>query len=378
MTKHTVWAIYERDVTWQGGSPFVDNGTIPRALTNATSFTIADKNLLVQLTFEDDDDILNNFASGTDFISQKLWNPPKPINGQEYTPGLIESTNYKTFSAVPGAGMLRVGAAASRDGQAYIVFTNVKISQIEAGVSYNLYDVPVPDGFGNYSDERRGLAPTIRYDEITPVCFSTGVRISTDRGDVPVDSLLAGDMVQTMDNGFQPIRWIGRSECSSAALRRIPELRPVVIPQGSLGNDLPHRDLIVSRQHRILAKSAIAHDMFGSDEVFVPAVKLIGLNGVRLSDRCENVTYYHLLFDNHEVIFANGAPAESLFTGPMALKRISPDARKEIEILFPDIADPIFSPLPARYIPKKGKDIRTMISQHLAMDINVLRTARGT
>jgi hypothetical protein len=133
---------------------------------------------------------------------------------------------------------------------------------------------------------------------------------------------------------------------------------------GALGNGLPIRDLLVSRQHRMLIQSKIAERMFGTAEVLISAIKLTKLPGIFVEEGLQEVEYYHLLFDQHEVIYAQGAPTESLFTGPEALKAISPEARKEILMIFPEIAEENYEPSPARFIPE-GKLQKALIARHL-------------
>jgi VCBS repeat-containing protein len=202
------------------------------------------------------------------------------------------------------------------------------------------------------------------------VCFCAGTLIETPEGPRRIETLRVGDLVRSLDGPAQPIRWIGRSEVSPQMRRANPKLHPVRISAGSLGAGLPERDLLVSRQHRILLKSRIAEHMFGVSEVLIPAIKLTSLPGIHVDDSGPDFTYMHLLFDHHEVIFAEGAPAESLFTGPEALKALSPEAQEEIRTLFPDfdILQGIASP--ARHVPP-GKLQKKLVERHLKNDRDI-------
>lgn len=152
----------------------------------------------------------------------------------------------------------------------------------------------------------------------------------------------------TLDHGAQEIRWIGSSTFGRGALQRNPKLCPVRIPAGALGHGLPAQDLVVSRQHRVLLRSPIAERMFGSREVLVPAFKLVGLPGVEIVQDLTEVTYWHLLFDNHEIVTSNGALTESLLPGPQAIKSLSPEAAEEIRTIFPELFAAGFDPAAAR------------------------------
>jgi hypothetical protein len=192
------------------------------------------------------------------------------------------------------------------------------------------------------------------------VCFAHNTFIKTIDGERFVEGLSVGDLVFTQDNGYQPIRWIGNRRLSRTQLETNPKLKPIRIQAGALGHGLPEQDLLVSPQHRILLRNKVAINMFGVSELLVPAIKLIALPGVDILEDCAGVEYYHMLFDRHEIIFANGSPTESLFTGSEALKAVGPEAREEIAALFPEILDPDFEPTSARFIPEKGKDMKKL------------------
>jgi hypothetical protein len=193
-----------------------------------------------------------------------------------------------------------------------------------------------------------------------PICFSRGTLIETDRGAVLIEDLSDGDLGFTQDNGYQPIRWIGNRRLSRTQLETNPKLSPIRIQAGALGHGLPEQDLLVSPQHRVLLRNKIAMNMFEVPEVLVPANKLLVLPGIDIDENCDGVEYYHMLFKQHEIVFSNGSPTESLFTGPEALKAVSPEAREEIAALFPEILEPNFVPTPARFIPEKGKHMKIL------------------
>lgn len=196
------------------------------------------------------------------------------------------------------------------------------------------------------------------------VCFAADSMILTDRGQVCIADLAAGDLVQTMDHGLQPIRWIGSNRIDAIDLRVNEKLYPVRIKAGALGDHMPEHDLLVSRQHRMFVRSKVAARMFGAEEVLVSAHRLLGLKCVELATDVDHVEYYHMLFDRHEVVFANGAPAESLLTGQEALHALSDDARAEIELLFPEVLDPLFVPETARHVVAVGHQARKMLERH--------------
>lgn len=213
----------------------------------------------------------------------------------------------------------------------------------------------------NHTTEIVGI---VAFEEGLIPCFTRGVRIETPDGTRQIEQFSVGDVVLTGNNGPQTIRWIGTRAYDLEALTRNPKLRPVRIQAGALGGGLPTRDLLVSRQHRMLIISKIAKRMFATPEVLIPAIKLTALPGIFVDESVEKVAYFHVLFDRHEVIYAEGAPSESLYTGPEALNAIVPDAREEIITIFPELAESSCYPEPARFVPDQKSQNR-LLSRHL-------------
>ena len=159
------------------------------------------------------------------------------------------------------------------------------------------------------------------------VCFTSGTRIMTPRGEVAIDALNVGDLVSTLDNGPQPIRWIGRRQIGAAELGADVRLRPVLIAKGMLG---AKRDLLVSRQHAVLADR----------DHLTRAVHLTSVPGLaaRIANGRKHVTYIHLMFDTHQIVFAEGVPSESFYPGRMALQMLGPASRRELADTFPEFS----------------------------------------
>lgn len=164
------------------------------------------------------------------------------------------------------------------------------------------------------------------------VCFTSGTRIFTADGDKPIEDIRIGDLVRTKDNGMQPVRWIG-----NVTRWMPPNLRPIKFQKGALGACLPERDLMVSPQHRMLVHNVIAKRVCGSEEALVAAKKLLPIDGVSIAHDRHIVTYIHLMFDQHEVIYAEGTPSESLYLGQEARRALSQDALEEVLTLFPEL-----------------------------------------
>ncbi len=161
-------------------------------------------------------------------------------------------------------------------------------------------------------------------------CFTTGAMITTPNGTVPIEHLRVGDKVQTLDHGPQPIVWIGKRHLTQADLLAFPKLRPVFIREGALGNT---RDMLVSPQHGMMTTQD------GDTPQLARAIHLArnGGPGFRIAQGVREVTYYHLMFERHEVIIADGAPSESFYPGPMAMGALGTAEQREIAHLFPSL-----------------------------------------
>lgn len=195
-------------------------------------------------------------------------------------------------------------------------------------------------------------------------CFTRGTAIATDRGEVPVEALRPGDRVLTQDNGYQELQLVVRHAIGSKALYRDAKLLPIRIMAGALGAGLPVRDLVVSRQHRMVANSSIVKRMFGAATVLVAAIRLTELPGVHVEADAARVEYYHLVFDRHEVIFAHGAPTESFLMTPDARRTLGPANCAAIEAMLARRDAPDAGADPARTIPTHGLQ-RKLVYRHL-------------
>ena len=198
----------------------------------------------------------------------------------------------------------------------------------------------------------------------TIVCFTADTKIQTPRGPIKVSDLKTGDMVTTQGGSLRAVLMTNKRHVSHRALLRDTRLSPVRIKAGALGGGLPTEDLLVSRQHRILIASRIAKRICGSTEVLLPAIRLVGLAGIDVDRTMQPVDYYHILLDRHDVILANGAPAESLFVGPVSKETLA-DEIAEIDTT--DVPYSAYADMtPARPFPapKQAKQVVAAHNKH--------------
>lgn len=236
--------------------------------------------------------------------------------------------------------------------------TGIVLSDDDNDAETNTFTYTVEDEDGNTDVGLVNLTTTVP-------CFTAGTLIDTVQGPVLVEELQAGDQVLTLDNGPQPLKWIGACKLDAEELRLRPHLWPIKIAAGALAPGLPCHDLIVSPQHRVMLGSKITERMFGSTEVLVAAKKLVPHDGISVvDDTSAGVEYFHLLFEDHQVVFSNGMPTESLFIGTQTKKALPPEALAEITELFPQMLAANFKTAPARLIVKQTRKIDQLIVRH--------------
>ncbi len=151
--------------------------------------------------------------------------------------------------------------------------------------------------------------------------------IETKTGKVPVEHLTAGMMLSTMDNGWQPERAVlSRNVIANAALA------PVVIEKGVLGNT---EELIFFPAHRMLIADWRTEFLFGESEILV-GDKTFCNGDMIYRRRVQSLMYYHILLDQHEVIYAAGVPTESYHLSAGA-EVMGDGVMAELETEFPEL-----------------------------------------
>lgn len=193
--------------------------------------------------------------------------------------GFHDPANAFTPTVGPAAGQTStyIGRVSER---------NLSLESTDGGQTYHVND---PDDPGSH------------------ICFCRGTRILTSRGEIPIEDLQAGDKAVTVDHGLQSIRWVG----FSTVVAQGGDLAPILFEAGALGNTGPLR---VSPQHRMIVSGPVSEMLFGESEVLVPAKSLINDRTIR-RDPGDRVDYFHMLFDRHEIVWAEGARSESFFPG---------------------------------------------------------------
>lgn len=161
------------------------------------------------------------------------------------------------------------------------------------------------------------------------VSFARGTSITLGDGrPKAIEDLRPGDLVLTRDHGRQPVAWVGR-----ATLRAVGPFAPVVISRSAFGNAA---DLILSPHHRIFLYQRDRRPGLPTAELLVQAKHLV--DGETVFRREGGfVDYFSLVFARHEIIYAEGIPAESLMVTEATLARLPPEIAAEVKARFPGL-----------------------------------------
>ncbi|MBO9197730.1 Hint domain-containing protein [Rhizobium sp. 16-449-1b] len=133
-------------------------------------------------------------------------------------------------------------------------------------------------------------------------CLLRGTLIATPSGEVAIEDLRLGDLVETISGEAKPIRWIGRQTFRKSVASWHPTVMPVRISKGALDDGMPSQDLYISAGHALYVDGALVRvkDLINGSSIVLA-----------LPDGRETVEYYNVLLDSHDVVIADGTPVET-------------------------------------------------------------------
>ena len=206
----------------------------------------------------------------------------------------------KLVIAAPGAFHATLSGLAAGDtidvpGSVTGTVSGSTLSLQSGGAAIASLDIGAGYTTANFTFASDGAGGTL----IGVVCYARGTRLLTAHGERPVEQLHAGDTVTTLSGEEAAIRWVGHRRIDIARHPTPSSVCPVRIAAHAFADGLPHRDLLVSPEHALFV-----------DGVLIPAHRL--LNGSSVTqDSPARVEYFHVELDRHEVLLAEGLPAES-------------------------------------------------------------------
>lgn len=331
------------DTLIESGVVYLFNGVMSETVVDGTGSAYTDNGSLIDTTIEgggavevDDGGIASGVvvSSGGTFIVDN----GSVVTGVHITSGgVVYAANQASLAFdLDAGGIVDFVDLTYGDDEILSVSNGVlEISEPGAVVSATL-EGDAADGHFRLSDDGNGGTDVTLVADGTP-CYCRGTLIGTDRGEVAVEDLVIGDRVRTLCRGLRPIRWIGRRSYSGRFAAGNRDVLPVMFRAGCLGDGLPRRDLFVSPLHAMFL-----------DGVLVPASGLINGTSIVQVEAMDEVAYFHIELDSHDVILAEGAPSETF---------VDDDSRgmfhnaAEFARLYPDLAAE-----PARYCAPRIED----------------------
>jgi len=136
-------------------------------------------------------------------------------------------------------------------------------------------------------------------------CLLRGTTIQTVSGTRKVEELAVGDLLPTLFGGPRPIQWVARYPFrkSDPSKPWVKAVRPVRVARSALALDVPHADLYLTEWHAIFV-----------DGVLIPVGSLINGTTIKRDEARElaELEYFNIKLESHDVIYAEGAPVETL------------------------------------------------------------------
>lgn len=188
---------------------------------------------------------------------------------------------------------------------------------------------PMRTGIGYAVIDIDSAVDSLQAAGLTLGSFTSGTRITVADGRlVPVETLQPGTPILTRDHGAQPLRWVGQ-----VTLRAYRDQAPVQIPAGVFGN---LRSLSIAPRQRIFLYQRTESRIGSRAEVLIQAQYLVGSAGITWREG-GFVTYFSLVFDEHQIIYAEGVPMESLLVSRANLTQLPQHLAHDLEKRFPSL-----------------------------------------
>ncbi len=269
-------------------------------------------------------DVALNFGDGLVVIAQL-----------DDTPNSDGSYNITAAGGTAPGGLNITGLVPNEDGSDQKVWLNGQDGPNPVvdfgGITVSTDGTPNGAGGGAPSDINIFYSAGAYFEDTTPptqignptvTCFLAGTLIRTPDGEVAVETLKRGDLVSTSDGRHVPVAWVGKQTVSQRFADPLRVL-PIRIRAGALGDNVPTRDLLLSADHALLV-----------DGVLIQAGALVNGSSIARETRVpETFVYYHVETEDHSLILAEGATAETFIDNA---DRLGFDNWAEHQALYPE------------------------------------------
>ena len=255
-------------------------------------------------------------AAGTDFVPQtgaQMVTLPNgkvlffalvngyadPVNGELEGIQVWETDGTVSRTSMTGYTYSLDGDQTAGDSISNVVAIGSEVSFV-SNIPGNSPSLFVTDGTSAGTlPETTPLPQTGLVNGADTLCFLPGTKIATPDGEIPVQHLAPGMLVRTASGSAREIRWVGRGKVLATRGRR-SAATPVIVRKGALADNVPNADLRITKAHG-----------FYIDGVLIPAEYLVNHRSILWDDHAREVSLYHIELDSHDILIANGAPAES-------------------------------------------------------------------
>lgn len=247
-------------------------------------------------------------GSGSAIITQGgtlQLNTPFNQNVAFQGPGALVISLPPYFGTITGFGLNKgagnsidlAGLAFNSNGQAVLNSSTDVLTVTEDSQTYTLqFDSSISGDVFHLASYNNGSGTQIT---AAPPCYCSGTQILTEYGEVAVENLSVGDHVVTARGERRPIVWIGHRTLDLGRHRYPLEVFPVRVRKNAFGDGMPRRDLWLSPRHAVFV-----------DGVLIPVIQLA--NGATITqERVDHVGYWHVELESHDILLAEGLPAES-------------------------------------------------------------------
>lgn len=167
--------------------------------------------------------------------------------------------------------------------------------------------------------------------------FARGTLIKTETGAVSIEDLQPGDRIFTKDNGPQALRWIGSCTLAIRGERVDEDQLPIRIKADALGFLRPEQDLLVASGFRLLVNHPSCATLFGSPETLAPALNFLDGDDILRVHTSTDMVFYNLMFDQHQILQANGLDCESYHPGNFGMSVMSLELQSHFLAIFPHL-----------------------------------------
>ncbi|WP_420862817.1 Hint domain-containing protein [Algirhabdus cladophorae] len=182
------------------------------------------------------------------------------------------------------------------------------------------------------------IAPALPIFETAFAAFARGTLLASPMGPIAIEDLLPGDLLTTRDDGSLPVQWIGKVKMVPEWQGQSPEMGKMIrVSADSFGLGRPMPDLLLGSHAYLLQSGAQVQERIGKPQALVSATDLVDWENVISVTPPTPTDLFHIAFDRHAIVTANGLEMESYHPGYAFHNGLSGGMRGLYLSLFPQL-----------------------------------------